>query len=228
MRKQNKHLVEHGSPEKSFSHIDSSQCDLAAEHQQQQKQAEVGEHQQRCPALERQAFENVDRIQTVNVAHKRSSVAFIGYKPKRTRGFKIAPNRSSSTKAIKHCFVCGEVVHVAKDCPRRFVEKNKVDKITHEYTVGGISVEHDSVKDKSDANLELDTFPFSACYTVVNDTVKAHVVDVPATKKDTNLSENDSMMPLVDDDAQRRDILNCIRVNQIEIVQGTSFNCGSK
>uniref|UniRef100_A0A914Z566 Uncharacterized protein n=1 Tax=Panagrolaimus superbus TaxID=310955 RepID=A0A914Z566_9BILA len=56
MRKQNKHLVEHGSPEKSFSHIDSSQCDLAAEHQQQQKQAEVGEHQQRCPALERQAL----------------------------------------------------------------------------------------------------------------------------------------------------------------------------
>uniref|UniRef100_A0A914YUA0 Uncharacterized protein n=1 Tax=Panagrolaimus superbus TaxID=310955 RepID=A0A914YUA0_9BILA len=116
-------------------------------------------------------------------------------------------------------FVCGEVLHLAKDCPVRFVEKGMVGKVTQKYTVGGISFEYADAKDKSHANLELDALPFSACYTVGNDTVKAHVVDVPATKKEKDLSENDSMMPLVNDDAQRRDILNCIRVNQIEIVR---------
>uniref|UniRef100_A0A914YJT1 CCHC-type domain-containing protein n=1 Tax=Panagrolaimus superbus TaxID=310955 RepID=A0A914YJT1_9BILA len=169
-----------------------------------------------------------------DVSHKSSHVSFIGRKPKRTRDFKGSPNRSyasvaaikisassrsgTSTKAIKRCFVCGEVTHVAKNCLLRFDEKNRVDNVTQEYTTGGISVKHDGVKDKSDANLELDALPYSACYTVGNDTVKAHVVDVPATKE-KDLSENDSMMPLVNDDAQRRDILNCIRVNQIEIVR---------
>uniref|UniRef100_A0A914YJS2 CCHC-type domain-containing protein n=1 Tax=Panagrolaimus superbus TaxID=310955 RepID=A0A914YJS2_9BILA len=227
MRKQktkSQQLVERGSPEKSFSVVDSAWCYPAADY----KDEEIGQHQQqRYAGLVHQADEDV--------AHKRTHVSFIGRKPKRNRNFKGTPKRSyafmiaakssvdaasrtgTSTKAIKHCFVCGEVVHVAKDCPRRFVEKNKVDKITNEYTAGGISVEHDGVKDKSDANLELDALPYSACYTVGNYTVKAHV-DVPATKE-KDLSENDSMMPLVNDDAQRRDILNCIRVNQIEIVR---------
>uniref|UniRef100_A0A914ZA93 CCHC-type domain-containing protein n=1 Tax=Panagrolaimus superbus TaxID=310955 RepID=A0A914ZA93_9BILA len=178
----------------------------------------------------------VDRKQAVNVSHKRSSVAFIGYKPKRSRDFKGSPKRSyasvaaakssvaaasrsgPSAKAIKQCFVCGEVVHVAKDCPLRFVEKGKVDKVTQQYTVGGIAFEHAKSKDKNDANLELDALPFSACNAVGNDTVKAYVADVPATKKDTDLSENNSMMPLVGDDARHCDIFNCICVNKIEIV----------
>uniref|UniRef100_A0A914YAE7 CCHC-type domain-containing protein n=1 Tax=Panagrolaimus superbus TaxID=310955 RepID=A0A914YAE7_9BILA len=178
VRKQNaENKLERESPEKSFSVVDSV-GDYHDDHDVQQNQAAFCKHQQqRCPALERQAFENVDRIQAVNVAHKRSFVAFIGYKPKQTRDYKVAPKQpyasgatiksacisrtGTSTKTIKHCFVCGEVVHVAKDCPRRFVEKSKVDNITHEYNAGGISVEHDGVKDKSDANLELDALPFS-------------------------------------------------------------------
>uniref|UniRef100_A0A914YUJ4 CCHC-type domain-containing protein n=1 Tax=Panagrolaimus superbus TaxID=310955 RepID=A0A914YUJ4_9BILA len=239
MRKQNaKSMLERGSPEKSFSVIDSSQCDLAAEYQDydtvQQKQAEDGEHQQqRVPAVERQTDENVDWIQAVNV--KRPFVSFIGYKPKQTRGYKVAPNRSyasvaaiktsaasrsvKDTKAIKRCFVCGEIKHVAKDCPLRFVEKGKVDKVTQQYTVGGISFEYADTKDKIDANVELKALPFSASNTVGNDTVTSRAVDSPATKKDKDLSENDSVMPLVNDDAQRRDIFNCIRVNQVETVR---------